>query len=781
MATNNNNNSNSNGNKKKRKKKRPYNNNKKKKKKAEEGQKKAEEEKQRKKEIVAKAAAELRKQRKANKSNNNNNNNKSSNNNNNNNDRNVDSTSGNDDDDGLLDTLNPFRAGQKLRQTLESLSTSLGGGLSEEQKNVYYYLDDRLSGTNQNNGGGLSLAERNPTLDRQANDVPEVLVVGATGEVGRLLVRQLLLQGRVRVRVLVRDLFSKTLNLLGTGVTYCQGDLHNIESLEYAVTDVDKIIFCAGAPKPDEPDFRDKFQKYFQETVETTTTTTNPIESISTTTKSDNDDNNASTSMELDWDKAESELEARSKLAQLVDLVGMQNVVRAFQNVRYADFGSSQTAKRSLFKFQSRPEDFFLFAIDDEDDDDDDDDDNVEEEEYVSENELLEEEASGWGEDDSDEISQLAEAYAADSVYNYEEEQDDDYDDDEDNDHDYDDDNEYESAKTRRGSKAKSQCVWMKNKFEHAVFVGRVSRGIAGLAGEEASVVSSRLRSRDNPESGIDLSKGFGGFVCRLCADGGNYEAFVRTGTYETDGIEYVCGFGTATKTRQNGNKSSNKFVTKRLAFENFKPVLKRRTTTTTNKNPLGETTMVPPFRGSDVRQIGFRYRYESNQPNTPSSSSSRGRGEFSNFYLALSYIKVYRSQPEPEFVYLSDAKIPPNIQNSMVRHDIRQLVDNYDDDSNNSNNNAPVQLFDEAKIKSATVDKGRSSEETYFKYRGEEILKSSGLNYAIIRVSGYNESPSAEASTVELKPVSTQRERERERQVEHDSHTSCVSVGAVQ
>jgi uncharacterized protein YbjT (DUF2867 family) len=98
-----------------------------------------------------------------------------------------------------------------------------------------YYLDDRLvDGTNV-------FSER--TLERLDQDdfVPEVLVVGATGEVGRLVVRRLLLDGRFRVRVLVRDLYTKTLNMLGTGVTYCQGDLGNMDSLEYALTDVDKV------------------------------------------------------------------------------------------------------------------------------------------------------------------------------------------------------------------------------------------------------------------------------------------------------------------------------------------------------------------------------------------------------------------------------------------------------------------------------------------------------------------------------------------------------------
>ncbi|CAM9959722.1 unnamed protein product, partial [Choristocarpus tenellus] len=50
-----------------------------------------------------------------------------------------------------------------------------------------------------------------------------------------------------RVRVLVRNLFSATLDLLGTGVGYAKGDLTNQKSIVDAVSGCDKIIFCAQA------------------------------------------------------------------------------------------------------------------------------------------------------------------------------------------------------------------------------------------------------------------------------------------------------------------------------------------------------------------------------------------------------------------------------------------------------------------------------------------------------------------------------------------------------
>jgi uncharacterized protein YbjT (DUF2867 family) len=75
-------------------------------------------------------------------------------------------------------------------------------------------------------------------------EVPLVLVVGATGETGRVVVRKLLLRG-FRVRVLVRNLYSSTLELLGSGVQYAQGDLTNPNSITDAISGVDKVIFCA--------------------------------------------------------------------------------------------------------------------------------------------------------------------------------------------------------------------------------------------------------------------------------------------------------------------------------------------------------------------------------------------------------------------------------------------------------------------------------------------------------------------------------------------------------
>ena len=570
-------------------------------------------------------------------------------------------------DSGLLDKLNPFQAGQNLRQTIGRLTT-LGTGLPTQTKQKYY-LDDRFL------EGGM-LSERNPYLERQEKDnyVPEVLVIGATGEVGRLVVRRLLLEGRFRVRVLVRDLYSQTLNLLGTGVTYCQGDLSNMESLEYALTDVDKIVFCAGAPRPDETDFQERFQYYMKENLEGM--------------------EEEGVSHDMEWEKLNSVLEVRAQLAEQVDCIGMQNLVTAYQNVRYADYGTSQAAKRSLFKFSSRPEDFNLFAVDDDLDSYDSDDD------VLAPNSGISTKIDSSSMDDYQ--IEYDDGLGEDSfIDNYDNEYDDDH------------EEEYYNIESRRDATVKSQIQWIRNEFGHGVFVGKIPKAASSGVGGEAAIISSRLRSRENPENGIDLSTGFAGFIVRLCGDGGKYEAFIRTKAFEEYGIEYVCEFSTQTKPTSRDNKSRNKFITVRLPFENFMPVLREE------KGNGVDQPVVPSFTGGDARFIGFRYRSGSNR-----AKAKLQEGENVPFYIALSYVKVYRLQPEAEFVYLSDARIPPVVGHGMVRHDQRRLVTKTDSAGADSE---VTQILDQQTLRNADKVE-RSGEETYFKFRGEEILKSSGL-----------------------------------------------------
>ena len=677
-----------------------------------------------------------------------------------------------DDDDanskrGKKLFMNPFEAGKSFRETLQGLSTlSRGLALPKETKQKYF-LDDRLLDGDDDGPTPKAYFSSSPWLQSNFNSksansllqeyaraealdpidyIPEVLVVGATGEIGRLVVRRLLLEGRgrFRVRVLVRDLYSQTLNLLGTGVSYCQGDLNDIESLEYSLTDVDKIVYVAGAPKSDETDFQRKFQLYLEE---------NNLQ-----LDQNHDNNNTDKLSNLEWEQMTSVLEVRSELAEQVDCIGMKNLVTAYQNVRHTDYGTSQAAKRSLFKFSKNSNDFDLFAVDDGDDDDaDDESDNSED--YTEENDSKSYQDGSYDDEDS---------YSDD--YDYGREYDDEDDKYEDVYDDYDDDYgvELESRNTKENV-VKTQVRWLRNKFHNGVFVGRVPKADAANPsanpGGEASIMISRLRAREDPKQGIDMS-GFAGFILRVVSDGNNYEAFVRTDLYETDGIEYVYEFSTESKKPTADNKSRSRFKTIRLAFENFRAVQRRKS----KQTEASDDTTVPPFVGADVRYLGFRFRSSSNvldasrskmQEKLDRLSTKRVNRdkELQNFYMALAYIKVYREQPEPEFIYLSDARIPPVIRDGMVHHDRKMLLtddmqdnnslDQKSSDGDSSSTNVAT-LLDEKDLQRKSMLE-RSPEETYFKYRGEEILIKSGLSYTILRVAGFNELSGSEASTIDL------------------------------
>ena len=76
--------------------------------------------------------------------------------------------------------------------------------------------------------------------------IPRVLVIGATGRTGTIVVRKLVLRG-FRVSVLVRSLSTETLTRLGSNVQYSYGDILDYQSLLDAMEDVDKVVFAASA------------------------------------------------------------------------------------------------------------------------------------------------------------------------------------------------------------------------------------------------------------------------------------------------------------------------------------------------------------------------------------------------------------------------------------------------------------------------------------------------------------------------------------------------------
>ena len=701
----------------------------------------------------------------------------------------------------LNQLLNPYEAGQKLRQSIETTITSIQTQTDPNKSMLQqsqYYIDDRfmergtLPPTTSSTSWYSTAAHQKkraallPWEEPETAFIPEILVVGATGRLGRLIVRQLLQQSsssssssssiksstgikqqqvpKVRVRVLVRDLYTRTLDILGTGVTYCQGDLLKIDTLEDAVTDIDKLVFVASASS------------------------------------------SAPTNVSGTEDEQEEQYQRRIQMAEQIDYIGMSNLISAYQNVRHADYGTSQAAKRSLFKFQDRNrEDFFLFSIDDGDDNDggtivadadnmystDGDDQSTTKSPTTSS-------ARGGAKNKKpvvmttsydDEYDNYDDTYR--NILNTDEYTDihgndeDIYVDSYDEYNENDDEDDYEAYATslnnieRRSdaSVVKTQSQWIRNSFDHGVFVGRIPQTTPSSRnhiGGEAAIISSRLRSRDDPEMGIELGPNFAGFICRVCSDGNMYEAFVRTGSYATNGIEYVCEFTTSTKnpttsTKGAANASRNKFLSVRLPFSSFKPVQRN---TVARHGSDDDSFIVPPFRGYDVRQIGFRYRSSTNSYSKIGSNRiDRKTGiEWNRFYLAISYIKVYRSQPEPEFVYVSDARIPHIVHDHMIEHESKQILP-YSEASlqtfSNRYNGAGLSLLQSGTEIQLELRSGQISprnaitrtpttydrtivytnmipEETYYKYRGEELLKKSGLSYAIVRIGELCDSPAS-------------------------------------
>ena len=432
---------------------------------------------------------------------------------------------------------------------------------------------------------------------------------------------------------------------MGTKVIYCKGDLLSYDSLELAVTDVDKIIYCAT--------------------------------NLDEATTEDNTD-----------------LLSYNNTKKNLDAIGLSNLVQSFLNTRVADYGTSQSAKRKLFKFGR---DFDLFNI---------------EEDY----------SSVTGGEDSfysnlDGSIEYSEALEDDFVDNYD-------------DYSYPDKSVYSKVTNNLASN------WVLNNRDKAVFYGRIPSIDQQYS---ATIISNKLQSKE--EDYLNFKRaGFSGLILRVIGDGKTYEAIIRT----SKGEEYACPFTTATKIPNNSTLAAAsgatsgipKFITVRLPFHNFQ----KAASTSTNENK---------FDGSNVQYFGIRFRSGLNElPKLPQSNK---------FYLSLAYVKLYRRPmiAGPEIIYLSDAAIPSNVTPDMVRHDVQQIVSIPREIKTSPNEG--YEIFNERRTKLSTrksIERGRrlGTTETYFKYMGEQLIKNSGLNFAILRVAGYNNAPGSDgASMIEL------------------------------
>lgn len=129
---------------------------------------------------------------------------------------------------GLIDNVNPYVLGRQARQAFDSVWDRIST-LGSPTKS--YIFDDVMEAT------------MDPEAAPQAGNTT-VLVVGATGRVGRIVLRKLLLRG-YKVRALVRPKGSMSLTDpvpgIPTAVDVVFGDVGDQKACQKAIKGVDKV------------------------------------------------------------------------------------------------------------------------------------------------------------------------------------------------------------------------------------------------------------------------------------------------------------------------------------------------------------------------------------------------------------------------------------------------------------------------------------------------------------------------------------------------------------
>ncbi|CAM9823965.1 unnamed protein product [Chrysoparadoxa australica] len=175
----------------------------------------------------------------------------------------------------------------------------------------------------------------------------------------------------------------------------------------------------------------------------------------------------------------------------------------------------------------------------------------------------------------------------------------------------------------------------------------------------------------------LDLNLGsFSGLVLRAVGDGQAYRLIVRDEQFASDGIQFETSLPTV----------PNKWKTHRIPFSSLKPTREGDGTDMSEQYQLDKRK---------IRQLGVAYN---RRPTDPSA-----------FLLSMDYIKAYRTQLEPEFVYISSARVPAlaGLETERER-----------------------ELFLEMNPKA------------FYCAAGEEALRNSGLAYTIVRVESFNNAP---------------------------------------
>lgn len=129
-----------------------------------------------------------------------------------------------------VDTLNPIQLGREARRVFDDVWDQFTKLASPTRS---FSLDEFLDSEQEAPQASYT----------------SVLVVGATGRVGRVVVRKLLLRGyKVKAMVRKRDVsFQERLQGLPAAIEFVEGDLGDAAACQEAVKGVDKIIFCAAA------------------------------------------------------------------------------------------------------------------------------------------------------------------------------------------------------------------------------------------------------------------------------------------------------------------------------------------------------------------------------------------------------------------------------------------------------------------------------------------------------------------------------------------------------
>ncbi|CAM6019204.1 unnamed protein product [Sphagnum balticum] len=136
-----------------------------------------------------------------------------------------------------LEDVNPVGLGRRSRQLFDNVwrrLTDLGQLTSSTRVTDDYEYENVVIG-----GPMCDFTTPNAELTT-------VLVAGATGRVGRILVRKLQLRG-YKVKALVRKADEETLEMLPRSVQIVVGDLGEPATLKAAVEGCNKVIFCATA------------------------------------------------------------------------------------------------------------------------------------------------------------------------------------------------------------------------------------------------------------------------------------------------------------------------------------------------------------------------------------------------------------------------------------------------------------------------------------------------------------------------------------------------------